>query len=172
LRRRQVSHGFSQVSIEKMEPIIDSQMAILIEHLKGFAKTGKVFDLKQLIGCFVLDILGDVAFGRSFNAQVAGYADEIPAINDHILLACVIGEMGEWQDVLKTMIKYSPISWIRRLMRSRAHLKETCANCVRHKMENPSDRLDLLNGLLHCQDPETGAKLTELEINTEAFAML
>jgi cytochrome P450 len=155
-----------------MEPIIDGQMSILIDHIKGYAKTGEIFDMKNLISYFVLDVLGDVAFDRSFNAQIAGHADEIPAINDHILLACVIGEMGAWQEVLKSLIKFSPIPWIRRLTRSRAHLKETCASCVNHKITNPSDRLDLLHRLLHCQDPETGAKLTELDINTEAFAML
>jgi hypothetical protein len=103
---------------------------------------------------------------------MAGHADEIPAINDHILLSCVIGEMGAWQDILKSLIRFSPIPWIRRLTRSRGLLKEKCASCVRHKIENPSDRLDLPQSLIYCQDPETGVKLTELEINTEAFAML
>lgn len=172
LRRRQLGHGFSQASIEKMEPIIDKQMSILIEHIKGFSKTREIFDMKNLISCFVLDILGDVAFGQSFNAQIAGHADEIPAINDHILLSCVIGEMGSWQTILKTLIQYSPIPWIRRLTQSRAHLKGTCADCVNNKITNKSERIDLLHNLLHCQDPETGAKLTQLDINTEAFAML
>ncbi|TVY16709.1 Pisatin demethylase [Lachnellula arida] len=172
VRRRQVSHGFSQASIEKMEPIIDDQMSILINHVKGFAKTGEIFDMKNLISCFVLDVLGDVAFGRSFDAQIAGRADEIPAINDHILLSCLIGEMGAWQDVLKALMGYSPIAWIRRITRSRRLLKEKCASCVRRKMEDPSERLDLLQSLVRCQDPGTGARLTELDINTEAFAML
>ena len=57
-------------------------MAILINHIKGYAKTGEIFDMKNLISCFVLDVLGDEAFGRPFNAQAAGHADEIPAIND------------------------------------------------------------------------------------------
>jgi hypothetical protein len=51
-----------------MEPIIDGQMSIIIDYIKVYAKSGEVFDMKNLISCFVLDILGDVAFGRLINA--------------------------------------------------------------------------------------------------------
>ena len=146
-------------------------MEILIKHLKGFANTNQIVDMKSLISCFVLDVLGEVAFSRSFNAQAIGRADEIPAINDHIFLACIVGELS-CQNFWKTLIAWSPIQWIRRLAKSRAHLKSTCANCVSHKISNASHRPDLLQSLLNAKDPETGLKLTELEINTEAFAML
>ncbi|KAH6699707.1 putative cytochrome P450 [Leptodontidium sp. 2 PMI_412] len=156
-RRRQLSHGFSQTSIERMEGIIDGQIDILIHHLKGLAKSGEAFDLKTIIACFVLDILGEVAFSRTFNAQAVGGAEEIGAINDHVFLSCVIGELP-CQDLLKTLVAWSPIPWIRRLLKSRAHLKPR--------------RPDLLANLINAKDPETGEKLTELDINTEAFAML
>ncbi|KAF2993660.1 hypothetical protein E8E13_000303 [Curvularia kusanoi] len=35
-----------------------------------------------------------------------------------------------------------------------------------------TDRKDILTSLIKAVDPESGAKLTELDINTEAFAML
>jgi cytochrome P450 len=159
------------MSIERMEDIIDGQIEILIRHLKGLAKMGEVFNLKAIISCFVLDILGEVAFRRTFNAQAAGAAGEIEAINDHIFLSCVIGEL-QCQDLLKILVAWSPIPWIRRLVKSRAHLKATCANCVRQNLENRSERPDLLTSLINAKDPETGEKLTELDINTEAFAML
>jgi len=75
-----------------MEPIIDGQTGILINHINCYAKTGEIFDMKNLISCFVLDVLSDVAFGQPFNAQMSGHADKIPAINEHILLSCLIGD--------------------------------------------------------------------------------
>src|SRR6187402_3510170 len=128
MRRRQMGHGLSQASIEKMEYIIESQMAILITHLEDHAKSGQPFDLKTTISHFVLDVLGEVAFSRSFNAQARGTADEILAINDHIFLACIIGEL-QGQAFWKTVIAWSPVPWVRRLVKSRGHLKKTCAGC-------------------------------------------
>ncbi|KAL4895982.1 cytochrome P450 [Aspergillus ambiguus] len=171
LRRRQLSHGFSQASIEKLQPLIDGQMGILIQKLRGYAETGEVFDLKETISLYVLDILGDLAFSRSFGAQLTGEAEQIPAINDHLLLSCVIGELP-CQNLLKTLARWSPVPWMRRLVHSRNNLKKICADCVKYKIAHPAERRDLLQCLVEAKDPETGASLTEQEINSEAFAML
>lgn len=171
LRRRQLAHGFSQASIEKMEPIIDEQLQILISKLMEYSKKNEVFDLKACISCYVLDILGEVAFSKSFDSQTSGKADAIPAINDHILMACVIGQLP-FQALSKALIARSPIPRLRRLIKSRAQLKSICAERVHHRINNPSNRHDLLQNLIEAKDPETGAQLTELDINTEAFAML
>lgn len=171
MRRRQLAHGFSQASVEHFEPLIDGQIQILVDKLKAFAKTGEVFDLKSTISCFVLDILGEVAFSRPFGAQAKGDAEEIHAINDHILLSCVIGELP-FQAVLKALVRWSPVTWMRRLVKSRNKLKMRCSACVKDKIASASDRRDLLQSLVTTKDVETGASLTEQEINSEAFAML
>jgi len=171
MRRRQLAHGFSQASIENFEPLINGQIQILLDKIRALASTGEVFDLKSTISCFVLDILGEVAFSRSFNAQAKGDAEEIHAINDHILLSCVIGEMP-FQSLSKTLARWSPIPWMRRLVKSRNNLKTKCSECVRNKINCASNRRDLLQSLVTAKDVETGASLTEQEINSEAFAML
>lgn len=133
--------------------------------------TGDAFDFKRLLSLYVFDILGDVAFGRSFGAQERGAADELSAINDHLLLAGVIGELP-FQNLSKTFARLSPIPWMRRLLKSRGDLKAICAKCVKYKINNPSERPDLLKSLVEATDPESGARLTEQEINSEAFAVL
>ncbi|KAJ5468639.1 Cytochrome P450E-classgroup I [Penicillium sp. IBT 31633x] len=171
LRRRQLSHGFSQASVENFEPLINGHIEILLGKLNGFAKTGEIFDLKSTISYFVLDILGEVAFSRPFNAQLKGEADAIHAINDHLLLSCVIGELP-LQNLSKFLARWSPVPWMRRLVKSRNDLKATCSECVRNKINNASGRRDLLQSLVTAKDVETGASLTEQEMNSEAFAML
>ncbi|KAI2780876.1 putative cytochrome P450 [Daldinia loculata] len=172
LRRRQLSHGFSQASIWKMEPLIDSQMKILIEKLKKLAQNQEVFDFKHLIAFYVFDILGDVAFGRSFNTQISEVAPEIPAISDHILLSSLLGTFP-FRSFFKSIIPMLPIPRLRQLIESRGKLKETCADCVEtRRHQSSTNRLDLMQHLLDAKDPETGAKLTDLEINSEAWAML
>jgi cytochrome P450 len=119
----------------------------------------------------ILDGLGEMAFARSFESQRTGNPKESLAIRDHILLACCIGQLP-FQAVTKAMIAYSPIPWVRQLIKSRQQLKEQCAECVAYRIDHPSPRKDLLHSLINAKDPETGAELSRLDINTEAFAML
>ncbi|KAL4749004.1 hypothetical protein BDW72DRAFT_205134 [Aspergillus terricola var. indicus] len=174
LRRRQLSHGFAQVSVVKLEPLIDGQMAILISKLRHYARTGQAFDLKQALNLYVLDILGEVAFARSFDVQHTEDSEKLHAINDHLLLAGVIGELP-CQKFTKLLSRFSPVRWMRRLMKSRNKLKGICAACVRFKIENleaTKSRPDLLRSLVEATDPESGKRLSEEEINSEAFAVL
>jgi benzoate 4-monooxygenase len=146
-------------------------MKILIDKLQAYAKTGEVFDMKQTLSLYVLDILGEVAFSKPFGAQAKGDAEELHAINDHLLLSGVIGELP-LQDFWKMLSRVSPLPWMRRLMTSRNNLKRVCGDCVRFKIDNPSERPDLLKSLVTAVDPESGSRLTEQEINSEAFAVL
>ncbi|KAI8962598.1 putative cytochrome P450 [Daldinia sp. FL1419] len=171
LRRRQLSHGFSQASIWKMEPLIEGQMKILTEKLTKLAQTQQVFDFKHLIAYYVFDILGDVAFGSSFNTQISEVAPEIPAINDHILLSSLLGTFP-FRSFFKSIIPMLPSPWLRHLMISRENLKNTCAKCVENRRSSYTSRSDLMQHLLDAKDPETGAKLTDPEIYSEAWAML
>ena len=169
-----MAYAFSQKSILDMESILNTQLEILCDKIRVHAETGEVFDLKTHISRYILDILGEAAFSRSFDAQndTANKTHTVPAaINDHILLACIIGQMP-FQSFSKLIVAWSPFERLRKLIKSRAYLKNTCAECVSHRINNPSNRKDLLGALIKAQDPETGAKLTELDINTEAFAML
>uniref|UniRef100_A0A0D2Y9U4 Uncharacterized protein n=1 Tax=Fusarium oxysporum (strain Fo5176) TaxID=660025 RepID=A0A0D2Y9U4_FUSOF len=74
---------------------------------------------------------------------------------------------------IKKVLPFIPIPWLQRLFNARAQLRNLTAACVRQRIEaGSSGRKDLLSCLLVAVDPETGSKLTELDINTEAFAMI
>ncbi|KIW99464.1 uncharacterized protein Z518_11203 [Rhinocladiella mackenziei CBS 650.93] len=137
------------------------------------ASTGGVFDLKELIAFFVLDVLGELAFSRSFDSQTQKCAEKLPPINDHIFFGCLLGMMPEMMPYLKAMAAWTPLPWLQRLTRSRAQLKNLTAECVARRLnEKVTGRKDLLTALISAVDPETGERLTELQINTEAFAMV
>lgn len=159
------------MSIQKLEPLIEKQMQILIKKFRVYAETGEAFDLKNAISLYVLDILGEVAFGKSFNVQAKGESEEIKAIEDHLLLSGVIGELP-LQSITKLLSRMSPVPWMRQLMKSRNRLKEICSKCVKSKMGSHENRPDLLKSLVEATDPETKSRLTEQEINSEAFAVL
>ena len=65
-RRRSVANSFSAQSIAAMEGYIDEVVLDLIDRLDEKERNGKVVDLKKWISYCVVDILGELAFSKSF----------------------------------------------------------------------------------------------------------
>jgi benzoate 4-monooxygenase len=156
-----------------MEQYIDGHLRQFRRNLDHYAETGEVFDLKELIAFFVLDVLGDLAFRRSFNSQVEQDPSKLPPINDHIFLACLLGMAPDFMPFLKKVLPWIPIPWLQQLLRARQQLKDLTADCVRRRMEDKTGaRKDIITSLINAVDTHTGAKLTELDIQTESFAFM
>ncbi|KAG4286424.1 hypothetical protein FPRO06_07684 [Fusarium proliferatum] len=173
IRRRQMAHAFSMQSIKEMEYFVDSHILKLRRNLDHFCDSNQDVDLKNMIAFYVFDVLGELAFSRSFNSQDERNLARLPRINDHIYLACLMGMTPDALPWIKKVLPFIPIPWLQRLFNARAQLRNLTAACVRQRIEaGSSDRKDLLSSLLVAVDPETGFKLTELDINTEAFGMI
>jgi cytochrome P450 len=156
-----------------MEIYMDGHLKRLLDNLAQRAKTGEVFDFKELIAFYMLDVLGELAFSQSFDAQIEQVPEKLPPINDHVFLACLMGMTPEVLPYLRSVAAWTPLPWLQRLFKARAQLKALTAQCVRRRLnEKVSGRKDLLSSLINAIDPETGARLTEVDINTEAFAMV
>ncbi|KAH7247760.1 cytochrome P450 [Fusarium solani] len=173
LRRRQMAHAFSLQSIKEMEQYIDEHLVQFRRNLDEYSKTGQVFDLKELIAFFVLDVLGDLAFRCQFNSQVDQDASKLPPINDHIFLACLLGMIPDLMPFIKAISPWTPVPWLQQLLAARRDLKNLTAKCVSSRMaDTGAARKDLITSLINAVDPQTGARLTELDIQTEAFAFI
>ncbi|KAI7761083.1 hypothetical protein LZL87_011488 [Fusarium oxysporum] len=173
IRRRQMAHAFSLKSIKEMEHFVDSHILKLRNNLDHFCDSNQDFDLKDMIAFYIFDVLGELAFSRSFDSQDERDLARLPPINDHIYLACLMGMTPDALPWIKKVLPFIPIPWLQRLFKARAQLRNLTAACVRQRIEaGSSDRKDLLSCLLVAVDPDTGSKLTELDINTEAFAMI
>jgi benzoate 4-monooxygenase len=156
-----------------MEKYINKHLRTFRSNLDNHADAGDVFDLKELVAFFVLDVLGELAFSRSFDAQIDKNPGKLPPINDHIYLACLMGMMPEMMPFLKMLAAWTPLPWFQSLFQARRRLRELTSDCVEQRISQKLDgRSDLLGSLINAADPETGAKLTALDIKTEAFAML
>ncbi|KAF4889145.1 Bifunctional cytochrome P450/NADPH--P450 reductase [Colletotrichum fructicola] len=156
-----------------MELHIDSHMLEFRKNLDEYSRTHETFDLKELIAFFVLDVLGDLAFRYQFDSQIEKNTLKLPPINDHIFLACLMGMIPNFMPFIKAISPWTPIPWVQGLLAARQNLKNLTIECVRSRMANPgAARKDLITSLINAQDPETGSKLTELDIQTEAFAFI
>lgn len=63
---------------------MDSCMELLINHLDEAARRNEVVDLKAWIAYFVLDVLGELAFSKSFGIMASGGTAEMPPIEKHV----------------------------------------------------------------------------------------
>lgn len=70
--RRYLSHAFSQRSLLEQEPIISEVIDQFMRTLEVKAKDMAVFDMTGWFNMMTFDIIGELAFGESFNGISTG----------------------------------------------------------------------------------------------------
>jgi len=92
---------------------------------------------------------------------------------EHTLLSNIMGLVPNLMPFLKKVTPWLPIPWVQKCVATRIALKRIAIDCVAKRLEkSQTDRTDFLSYLINARDPETGAKLSEDEINTEAFGLI
>lgn len=86
-RRKALSNGFSMQSVAQMEVFIDACLSKLIKRLDAAAESGEVIDLQRWISFFVMDVLGELAFSRSFGVLDSGDVKAMPPVKEHVSLS-------------------------------------------------------------------------------------
>jgi Cytochrome P450 len=135
IRRRQLSHSFSQVSILQMEFYIDGCVEQLVDALDQRARNEEIIDLKSWIQLYIFDVLGELAFSQSFGAIQSGDTSILPPVKDHVRLSVVAGQIPEYTTQLIKLFSYLPIPWIQRLYRGRAALKEVVLSVLADEVD-------------------------------------
>ncbi|KAG0652770.1 Cytochrome P450 [Hyphodiscus hymeniophilus] len=169
IRRRQTAHGFSLASLNEMEALFDVNVAALRKKLNAYADSGQPVDLKEVVAFYSYDVIGELAFSTKFNSQEHGRVEDLPPINDHILLGCTYGMLPSLLPWSMKLSKYIPWKWLQGMLASRLHLREVTRKSVEARMEDKIGDQDLLTRLINAKDPETGAGLTTDDVASEAF---
>ena len=117
-----MSFAFSTISVKQMEDIFDRSIQLLCTKLDQYATSGEQFCLKDCLTYYAVDVLGEIAFSRSFGAQVSQQS-QIPAVTDHIFLGTMMGQIPSMIKTFKKVCTWHPISWLRKLFSyQRLHL--------------------------------------------------
>lgn len=178
-----MSHAFSMANIKCMEQYIDENLAILQRKISQEAVSGRPFDLKQFLHYYVIDVLGDLAFSKSFDLQLTNDTSRVPPVKEHTLLGSA---MGAWPAVLQ-WLKWSlprlPIPTVRSLVNGRRECAELASRSVQRRLQevrtseqqkgaSVAQRKDLLTSLILAKHPDTGEHLTQADLETEAFGFM
>ncbi|OAP60837.1 hypothetical protein AYL99_05839 [Fonsecaea erecta] len=171
-RRRQMAHSFSVASLAQMESIFNRHLNNLISAIA--AQGSKPFDLKNLIGYYAYDVMGELVFHTEFGSQEAQDPAKLPPINEHIFLGCLFGMLPSLLPYSMRLANHIPLPWLQNLLESRKALRDRTSACVAHEMarEKISDKHSILTRLIRAKDPETGERLSEVAVSSEAFAFL
>lgn len=165
-----------------MEPFLDLNIEILKQKILGFCVNSEPFDLKKLLHYYTIDVLGELAFSQSFGIQQSDDELRVPPVVEHSLLAAVT---GAWPMMTKRLKKYLPLvphAGLQRLFNGRRACAELASSCVRRRLEmikskkevNPdaAERKDILTNLILAKHPDTGERLTQMDLETEAFGFM
>lgn len=183
VRRRHMSHAFSMSSMKDMEQYIDDNLSILKGRITKECHQNTVFDLKEMIHDYIIDVLGELAFSRSFGLQTSGDRSRAPPVKEHTLLGSVLGSWPSMAKLLKKILPLLPIASIKNLFEGRRKCAALAATCVQSRLaqveqedrsgvSNEKPRKDLLTTLIRAKDPETGHCLTQMDLETEAFGFM
>jgi len=178
-----MSHAFSMTSIKDMEQYLDENIAILRQRITEACEHNRAFDLKDLLHNYVIDVLGELAFSKSFDLQKTGDRSQVPPVKEHTLLGSTLGAWPRMLHWLKWALPKLPIASIQNLFEGRRKCAELAARCVQSRLSEMKTedgtgesgikpRKDLLTTLIRAKDPETGARLTQTDLETEAFGFM
>lgn len=183
IRRRHMSHAFSMTSIKDMETYLDENITILTSNIRQACQSGQAFDLKEMLHNYVIDVLGELAFSQSFGLQLSGDRSRVPPVKEHTLLGSVLGSWPSMTLWLKSTLPKLPIKTVQELFEGRRKCAVLASQCVQRRLAdvkledspgntNAKPRKDLLTTLIRAKDPETGARLTQTDLETEAFGFM
>jgi hypothetical protein len=170
-------------SVKDMEQHLDANIAILKTKLIEHIDRNEVFDLKKLLHYYVIDVLGELAFGKSFGVQLADDESLVPPVKEHSLLAAVTGSWPMMTQKLRKWLPKVPVPALQQLFRGRAACASLASQSVRRRMaelqdakENPElasgQKKDILTPLILAKDPETGEHLPQSILEAEAFGFM
>lgn len=175
-RRRAVANRFSLQSIAGMEIYMDQSLAKLIARLDKAALSGNdVLDLRQWISFYVLDVLGELAFSRSFNTLDSGDSSEVPPLEKHARLSVLTGQVPWFQPYAVKLFRKIPLELVRKMAQGRAKLIRLAVDSVNYRVAHPSNRKDLLGKLLEeleAGKDSKGQHFDLLDVQTEAFGFI
>ncbi|KAJ5671767.1 hypothetical protein N7507_000894 [Penicillium longicatenatum] len=182
LRRRQMSHSFSMSYVKEMEQHLDTNIRILRQKISSYASGQEVFDLKKALNYYVIDTLGELAFSQTFGVQLSDDETRVPPVIDHSLLAAVTGAWPSMTARLKKWLPLIPHRGLQALFNGRKACAELASKCVSIRLNTirsqdgsndmTSDRKDILTNLIMAKYPDSGERLSQTDLETEAFGFM
>ncbi|KAI9295030.1 cytochrome P450 [Neoconidiobolus thromboides FSU 785] len=155
-RKKILAFSFSDKTISNVEYLVKQNVNILVNKIEEKALKGEYFNIGLLFNYFSFDVIGDVAYGKSFDMLKNGYHPVIGWIKNFFVIAVFVGPFP--------FLKHYKFESVTQLYKFSYEAVKNAKGC--------SDRVTILNTLINASDPDTGKKLSEKEIVEESIIQL
>jgi len=165
--RRLLSHGFSEKGMREMQPHIQYYVNLLIERLKEHSRKGPQ-DMLQWYNWTTFDMIGDLAFGESFDCLENARTDPwIQAVFGNVKSVPFIGSLRRYG--LDRLIQ-----WItpKRLLELRMQNYLRNVDKIERRIQKGTDRGDFWDNVLEKSDFEKGTGMTKQEMISNASILV
>ena len=169
--RRVLSLAFSDKAIREQEPLIQTQVNVLIERLRQKCASGPagkgVVDITKWLNWATFDIIGDLAFGEPFGCLQNGeYHPWVSLVFDSVQAVSIIGAIKQfpWVDAIFQFLRPDTL-----LQKLRDHQPLSIAK-VNSRLERSTDRGDFLHAIL--THAGTEKEMTTAEIYSNASFLI
>lgn len=76
VKRRIAAHAYSMQSLTRMEDFVQAHVESFMQRMDEFSSSGKSVDITEWLKFFAFDVIGDLAFGKSFGMLEKGTTDD------------------------------------------------------------------------------------------------
>ncbi|KAI9296060.1 cytochrome P450 [Neoconidiobolus thromboides FSU 785] len=155
-RKKILAFSFSDKTISNIEYLVKRNVDILVNKIEKMALEEKDFNIGLFFHYFSFDVIGDVAYGKSFDMLKNGYHPVIGWIKNFFFLAVLVSSFS--------FLKHFKFESVTQLYK---FSYEAVKNAKEH-----SDRVTILSTLINASNPDTGKTLSEKEIVEESIIQL
>ena len=172
-----MSHSFSITYVKGMEQYLDINIKLLRAKIVKHIENNETFDIKKLLHYYTIDVLGELAFSRSFGIQATDDESLVPPVVEHSLLGAATGAWPAMTEKLKRWLPVVPHAGLQALFKGRAECARLASECVRRRIKDleslkGEDRKDILTNLILATHPDTGERLSQSDLEAEAFGFM
>ncbi|KAH7122444.1 cytochrome P450 [Dendryphion nanum] len=153
--RKYLSYGFSAKALAEQEVLVVENVELLIRQMRERGvRDGEVMDSEHWLRMATLDIMGDLAFGKSFDAlKNGGQHPSVRFMHEAIRQMKVIDTMRRFPYAGKLFALFFARTLYKLLQGNRMH-EQFSLQTVRDRLANPDPRPDILTHLQHSYDPD------------------
>ncbi|EXJ75668.1 uncharacterized protein A1O5_00175 [Cladophialophora psammophila CBS 110553] len=173
-KRRIAAHAYSMQSLMRMEDLVLENVAIFLHQMDQFARSGETMDAAEWFKFYAFDVIGDLAFGKSFGLLKRGVTGEfVTHISSGVEYTFVLFLLPSLlRPLSRFLVKWLPIPLFRELNHGFAYVKKETAQLVQERWEKRDDaspqRGDILGALIEATNPVTKERLGFGDLATNA----
>ncbi|KAI9691639.1 MAG: hypothetical protein M1822_007710 [Bathelium mastoideum] len=161
--RRTIAHAFSEKALREQQPLIQNYIDLFIQRLREHA--GNPMDMVSWYHYYTFDVIGDLAFGDSFQSLQDNTLHPWVAVLFHSLKTIL--HLTSFSTYLgPTIEKIVPLFMPKKMKEDEKMHIELVKEKVAKRLSNDSDRPDFLSYILRHND-EKGMTRQEIEANSE-----